>query len=99
MEGFGLKEGVIFTYSTKELSRTEKVKFHYSLKGRNSSLGFLESVNGRHIGSTVLLVPKEFEDHAEKFLAAWQIPFEKISIVIKDEKKDEKENKTEDKGE
>ena len=58
-----LKESVLFTYSTKHLDRTEKVKFHYSLKGRNGTPGVLEKANGKHLGSTVLLIPKNNENY------------------------------------
>jgi hypothetical protein len=78
-----LKESALFTYSTKDLTKTDKVKFHYSLKGRNGTPGLLEKVNGTHVGSAVILVPKEFEGHVEQFFAKWNIPFEKQSVIIK----------------
>jgi len=78
-----LDENVLFTYSTKNLTKTEKVKFHYSMKGRNGAEGFLEKVNGKHIGSGVLIIPKEFEENAERFLAEWGIQYQKESMILK----------------
>lgn len=80
------KEMLLFTYSTRQLTQTEKVKFHYSLKGRNSTPGMLEKVNGQHIGSAVILIPKEKEDFVVEFFKQLKIPFTKKVMLVKDEK-------------
>ena len=80
-----IKESVMFTYSTKELTQTEKVKFHYSLKGRNGTPGLLERLDGSHIGATVILIPKKHESLAVQFFQKLGIPFEKKTLVFKED--------------
>lgn len=86
MEKGETKESVMFTYSTKELTQTDKVKFHYSLKGRNGTPGLLKRVIGNHIGGAVIIVPKEHESLVVEFFQKWEIPFEKKTLIFKDEK-------------
>lgn len=79
------KECVLFTYSTKHMSSSDKVRFHYSLKGRNKQQGLLKTVDGKHLGSTVLLIPKEQEAYVDEYFAVWNIPYKKHSIILQDE--------------
>lgn len=81
-----LKEVVLFTYSTKHLDRTEKVKLHYHLKGRNGNQGVLEKIDGRHIGSTVLLIPKGHESTIVELFKKLKIQFEQQSIFLENDK-------------
>ena len=94
MNNIGSKEGVLFTFSTKDLSRTEKVKFHYSLKGRNGSEGFLDKVEGIHLGSSIIFTPNEHSSILSDFFVDWNVLFEKRSIILKDDI--DKENLKED---
>ncbi len=84
MESSFLKEGVIFTFSTKQLCRSDKVRFHYSLKGRNGNPGILKETEGKHMGSAVILIPKQYEERVERFMNQWNLPFEKQGIILKE---------------
>ena len=83
MEGDSFTEHVLFTYSTKHLSSTDKVKFHYSLKGRNGSQGVIHESEGEHVGSTVIIVPEHKADYIAEFFAHWQVPYASERIMKK----------------
>jgi len=91
MRGLGVKDGAIasslYIYSTKHMNGSEKVKFHYSLKGRNKP-GILEEINARHIASTVVVVPRSRETELEVFFNKWSIPFTKELIYTNNLKED-----------
>ena len=85
VENVGLIEYVLYIYSTKKLTQTEKVKFHYFLKGRNGHAGFLEQINGKHLSAAALLVHSDHSKLIEDELKNWKIPFEKHHFYKKDE--------------
>lgn len=78
------RECVLFTYSTQHMSSSDKVRFHYSLKGRNKQQGLLKTVNGQHLGSTVLLIPKKQEQYVDEYFSVWNIPYKKHSIILQE---------------
>ena len=72
----------IFIYSTESLTKTEKVKFFYALNGRGSKESILKKYNAVHFGTTIILVPKRFEDNFRKFLEYWKIKFNVKEVLI-----------------
>ena len=63
-----LKKYFLFTYSTEHLSKTDKVRFYYALKGRDGRSGIVIDYNIVHLGRTVLLVPEKFDENVNDFL-------------------------------
>ena len=79
---------VLFSYSTKHLSKTDKIRFYYALKGRDGKSGFVARTNSKHIGKTVLLVPAEFDKETQDFLNYWKCKFERKRIILLDDSQD-----------
>lgn len=79
------KDHVIFTYSIKSLTNTNKIRFFYALKGRNS-LGIIKQTSSFYLTKSVLLVPVSSEKEIEEFFNLWKIPFKKIHVTLKDPK-------------
>lgn len=80
----GLKKEVLIQFSTKHLSSTEKVKFHYAFKGRNGSAGLIDQTKSNHIGSCVVMAPHENHKELLSFFDHWNVPYES-TIIFKEE--------------
>lgn len=77
-----LIEVVLFTYSTKHLNKSDKVRFYYALKGRNNNPGVLKKYVYDHLAKTVLLVLKKNELPIEEFLNVWKCKYKKKRLYI-----------------
>ena len=82
------KTYALFAYSTKHLSKTDKIRFYYALKGRDGKSGFVARTSSKHIGKAVLLVPIEFDKDAIDFLNYWKCKFERRKIILLDDTQD-----------
>ena len=84
-DGHGyLKKYFLFTYSTEHLSKTDKVRFYYALKGRDGKSGVVLEYSIIHLGRTVLLVPEKYSDQSKKFLEHWNCKFEVKEVFMHD---------------
>jgi hypothetical protein len=63
---------VIFTYSIEHLTKTDKVRFYYALKGRDGKSGVAVKWNIEQLGRAVLLVKDTHEKEVREFLAFWK---------------------------
>ncbi|MEK6849118.1 MAG: hypothetical protein AABY01_00960 [Nanoarchaeota archaeon] len=63
---------VIFTYSIEHLSKTDKVRFYYALKGRDGKSGVVVAWNIEQLGRAVLLVSDAHEKNVREFLTFWK---------------------------
>lgn len=79
----GFKHKIIFSYSTKHLPVKDKVRFYYSLKGREGDAGIIKEYKVTQLGKTVLLVPTRFSQDVEDFLSYWKCKFNKYEVLIK----------------
>jgi len=66
---------VIFTYSIENLSKTDKVRFYYAIKGRDGKHGIVKEWNITQLGRAVLLVPEKHEQDVRDFLTFWKSTF------------------------
>lgn len=67
---------VIFTYSIENLSKTDKVRFYYAIKGRDGKHGIVKEWDIVQLGRAVLLVPEKHEQDVREFLTFWKSAFE-----------------------
>jgi len=77
----GFEGKSLFTYSLKKFSSSERVKFHYALRGRHGSKGVLKEINGRFLGSGAILIPSEKEDILKDVFERWKADY-KINHVL-----------------
>ena len=74
---------VIFTYSTEHLSKTDKVRFYYALKGRDGKTGIVKRCSIEQLGSTVLLVPDKHAANVNEFLQYWKCVYQQREVLVK----------------
>lgn len=75
----------LFSYSTSHLSKKDKIRFYYALKGRDGKSGFIARTASQHLGRSVILVPINFEKDAEDLLKYWKCKFEKRKVKLLDD--------------
>lgn len=86
--GFDSRQYALFSYSTSHLSKKDKIRFYYALKGRDGKSGFVARTSSKHIGKTVLLTPLAHEKDAIDFLNYWKCKFEIRRVLLLDDSKD-----------
>ncbi|RME78578.1 hypothetical protein D6774_00620 [Candidatus Woesearchaeota archaeon] len=74
MDGF--EKGVLVKFSTRQLSPTQRVKFHYAFKGRNGSTGILDTLNAQHIAPSVVIIPSDHYSQLKEFFTYWNIDYQ-----------------------
>lgn len=68
---------ILFRYSTSHLNKTDLVKFHYALKGRNGKQGVLDATRTKLIARSVLISKRNFAGEIEQFLNYWRCKYTK----------------------
>ena len=76
---------VIYNYSTKHLSQTDKVRFYYALKGRDGKSGIVKELKLLHLGKAVLITALRYAEEVEQFFKVWNISFSKRNAIISKE--------------
>ncbi|MBI2668278.1 nucleotidyltransferase domain-containing protein [Candidatus Woesearchaeota archaeon] len=80
-EGLGFKNFYLFNYSLKKKNKSERMRFYYSLYGRNS-LGILKKLGAVKYAETIILCPTENKELMKGFLESWKIEFKETPILI-----------------
>ena len=73
---FGLAPHALFTFDLKGLTRSEKTRFHYAMKGRSGELGVLDGLGGVHLGRGVVIVPINAAGDFCDLLEMWNVRYE-----------------------
>ncbi len=80
-ELMGYKSYILFFYSLKKFSHSQRVRFHYALQGRNKEKGILNEVHGVLLGGGVIKVPVIYEDLFKEFLDKWDVVYKTDRIL------------------
>ena len=83
MSGDAAYNKVIFIYSIDNLSKKDKVRFFYGLKGRKKD-GLLFKTRSYKLGRGVVLVDRENEKVFEEFFNYWKNKWKKIRVKMVD---------------
>lgn len=78
----GYKSRSMFMYSLKTFNKSQRVKFHYALKGRYGRIGVLKEVNGELIANGAIVVPINNEDVFKDFLDVWKVNYKIERILL-----------------
>ena len=70
----------LITYSTKNLSASDLVRFYYALKGRDGSLGILKETKTKQLARAVLIVPATQISEIKDFFAHWNVKIKKMEV-------------------
>jgi len=74
-EIYGFRNMVLFLYSLKNFTSTNRVRFHYALRGRRGSIGLIEKYKAELVGDGTLLVPLGFEDEFSEVFNSWNVRY------------------------
>lgn len=72
----------IFMFSTSALTKTNRVRFFYGLKGRGGQEGIVSRCNGTHLGPGVIMVGRKASSEMERFLESFNAAYEKSEIWV-----------------
>ena len=74
-ERFGLKAKSLFQYSLQGFTASNRVRFHYAMRGRNGLKGVLVEYHADILGDGVLSVETKFEDRIKEILDQWAVKY------------------------
>ena len=80
-EGLGYDAHVIFKYDLTGLSKSQRMRFYYSLHGRNST-GILAELVASRFSDNALLCPVESVDRMREYLASWKLAVVELPVLI-----------------
>lgn len=81
-EGLGYMNLVLFKYELKGFSKSDRMRFYYSLYGRNGAKGILKELNSKKFSETVLFCPVGNAERMKEYLGNWKIKFIEFPIMI-----------------
>jgi predicted nucleotidyltransferase len=80
-EGLGYKSQVMFIYQLKGKNKSERMRFYYSLYGRNSE-GMLDKLKATKQTDTIITCSIENLEPMREYLNSWKIEFKEVPILI-----------------
>lgn len=81
-EELNAKGYTLFKFSYSNLTNSEKVRFIYSLRGRDKREGILQKLNALELATGVVLVPVNATFEFKGFLLRWKIEYEYAPILM-----------------
>ena len=81
-EGLGYISFILFKYELKGFSKSNRMRFYYSLYGRNGQKGILNEINAIKFSDSVLLCPLQNSEMMKEYLNNWKINFVEFPIII-----------------
>lgn len=80
-QNYGFSNRVMFNYQLKGKTKSERMRFYYSLYGRNS-VGMLERLKAKKYTDTIILCPVENWEKMREFLNSWNLEFKETPLLI-----------------
>lgn len=81
-ESLGYKNQFLFNYEQKNLSSSERIRFHYALYGRNKNAGIMKTLSLKKLSDSVILCPITNVEKFKEFLNTWKIKHDSYPILI-----------------
>jgi predicted nucleotidyltransferase len=78
---FGFYSKTLFTYSLQGLTSSERVRFHYVMRGRRDSEGMLTKLKAELLGDGVILVPTSSEDELSEIFKKWKCQYKARRVL------------------
>ena len=76
-ETLGLTAHIEFAYSLQQLTKTQKVRIHYQLRGKKGAYGILKKIEGDLVRPGLIRVPVSTEKIVEDFFTEEHIEYKK----------------------
>ena len=73
---------VLFTFNAGHLSKKDKVRFFYALKGRGVQDGLVQRINAEHLGPGVLLVSSDKASEVDAFMQYWKCEVKRLDVEM-----------------
>lgn len=81
-EALGYKSVILFKYSLKNMNKSERMRFYYSLYGRKNEKGILDKTNSHKFAESIILSTIEGSDMIRNFLKKWNIENLEFPIIM-----------------
>lgn len=75
------KAYTLFRFTLENLSRKDRVRFQYALKGRDMKNGLLKELNAQQLGAWVVTVPIQHTWRFKEFLDQWKVKYEAFTML------------------
>jgi predicted nucleotidyltransferase len=79
---FGYKNFTLFKYSLKNLNKSKRMQFYYSLYGRGKQKGVLENNQAIKFSKEIILALVENSEIFKKFFESWKLEYTEFPILI-----------------
>lgn len=80
-DGFGYNPMILFRYDIKSLNKSQRMRFYYSLYGRNSE-GMLKKLGLYKFSERIIISPVEESERVKDYLNSWKMQYTEIPILI-----------------
>jgi len=80
-EKLGFKPTVLFRYDLSNLNKSERMRFYYSLYGRNSE-GIIKKLGLTKFSERILISPIEKSEEVKEYLNNWKIKYLETPILM-----------------
>ena len=82
-KGFGYINKVLFRYNLKNLNKSQRMRFYYSLYGRKKKeKGMLDKLDAVKFSETIILCSVENYEKMKEYLDNWNIDYIEFPILI-----------------
>ena len=75
---------ILISYESKVLSKTNRVKFLYALRGRDNKSGIIAHYGAEMIGKNTILAPESTKEELKTFFTSWKTPLVIYTVDIKE---------------
>ena len=80
-QGWGYLSIILFKYELSGFGKSDRMRFYYSLYGRNS-VGILKSCNASKFSESIILCPTDSSEKLREFFRNWKISYSDFPIMI-----------------
>jgi predicted nucleotidyltransferase len=81
-EGLGYLSFNLFKYELKQFNKSERMRFYYSLYGRNNEKGMLKILNSIKFSDSIILCPVENVERMKEYFDTWKLKYVEFPILI-----------------
>lgn len=82
-EGFGYSSLILFKYELKGFNKSNRMRFYYSLYGRDKKdKGTIKELNAIKFSDTILFCPVKNAEKMKEYLDYWKIKYIEFPIMI-----------------
>ncbi len=79
---YGLSSQSLLVYSLVGFSGSQRVRFHYLLRGRSGQPGILSKLHSELVNDGVISVPTEYEDEWREIFQQWGVQYQVRRMLL-----------------